>query len=567
MSEPLIIQSDGTIMLDSDHGEARELAGELSTFASLEQSQGQWHTYELSDLSLWNAAGADRSSDEIIDWLETHSRTELDLNLKNRIRNQMDRYGEVRLIPTDQSTRIKLVTDDPEVMELFEREEDETLPIPPPQEVGEDYAIFLEDERGLVKQYLAREGWPAVDMLGYEEGRELQVEFNEEECQLRDYQKEALDAYEQGEERDGGSGVVLLPCGAGKTIVGLGLMNRLNASTLIIATHRTARRQWKQELLEKTTLTEDQVGEYAQDKKEIKPVTLTTYNMLTYRDQETNQFVHLDLFKRAEWGLIIYDEVHLLPAPVFRATAEIQSRRRLGLTATLVREDGREKDVFSLIGPKRYEYPWLKLTDEGWISPAKCVEMRMDPTDSIRSEYNRAELREQHRIAARNPKKYEALEEIMDDHPEGKILIIGYYLDALKDIHDRFGFPLITGETGMNERLDTYEDFREGEIDAIVLSKVGNYSVDLPNANVLVQVSGTFGSRQEEAQRLGRILRPNGDQSTSYFYHLVTENTVEVEFARRRKEYLLRQGYEYDIRQLNGDESDETETTEEVTSG
>jgi len=558
MAKPIIIQSDGTVLLDSNHDRSRELSSELTQFASLKQSQGQWHTYEMNDLSLWNAAGSGKTPEEIIDWLRAQSRTDLDLNLENRIRNQMERYGRIRLIPADRSTRIKMVTDDPEVMGIFDREE--PLPLPAPQEIGEDYAVFNESDRGLLKQFLAREGWPAVDLLGYDEGRALNVELDPERCKLRDYQKEALDAYERGEERDGGSGVVLLPCGAGKTIVGLGLMDRLNASTLIIATHRTARRQWKEELVDKTNLAEDQVGEYAQDTKEIKPVTLTTYNMLTYRNQETNQFVHLDLFNRADWGLIIYDEVHLLPAPVFRATAEIQSRRRLGLTATLVREDGRETDVFSLIGPKRYEYPWLKLTDEGWISPARCIEVRMEPTQSVLSEYNSAELRDQHRIAAGNPRKLKALEQIMQQHSDGRVLIIGYYLDSLREIHEQFGFPLITGETPMSERFETYKKFREGDLKAIILSKVGNYSVDLPNANVLVQVSGTFGSRQEEAQRLGRILRPNDGENQSYFYHLVTEDTVEVEFARRRKQYLLRQGYEYEMKKLD-EEIEEVNST------
>ncbi|MFB6356779.1 MAG: DNA repair helicase XPB [bacterium] len=545
MTSPLILQTDGTLLLDSEHEEHKQYIDELTLFASLKESQGQWHKYEIDNLSLWNAAGAGRDPQTVIDWLKSNSKTSLSQELENRIREQMGRYGATRLVPADKPSRIKLVTDQPDVIELIEHEES---PTPAPQQLGDQSAEFLEEERGLVKQYLAREGWPVVDLLGYEEGESLPLNLDEE-TELRDYQVEALDAYERGEEKDGGSGVVLLPCGAGKTVVGLGLMARKQSNTLIIATHRTARRQWKREILEKTNLNEDQVGEYSQEQKSISPVTLTTYNMLTYRDQEQNRFIHMDLFKRANWGLIIYDEVHLLPAPVFRATAEIQSKRRLGLTATLVREDDRESDVFSLIGPLRYDYPWQRLTDEGWISPAKCVEERVPLDSAHEGEYNRTESRrDRHRIAAENPEKLNEIERVLEKHSGGRILIIGYYLDFLEEIHERFEFPLITGDTSPSDRRDEYQRFRDEEIRGLVLSKVGNYSVDLPNADVLIQVSGTFGSRQEEAQRLGRVLRPNPDGSASYFYQLVTDETVEVEYARRRKRYLLRQGYEYDIR-------------------
>lgn len=548
MSDGLIVQSDGTVMLDSEHDDASELASELTTFARLEESPGRWHHYELLDLSLWNAAASGSNADHVISWLENHSQTPVSEPLKQRIRQQMGRYGSVRLVPVDDPTKIKLAAEDQEVIDLIV--EDEDGPFPPPQEVGRDYAIFMTAERGLVKQYLAREGWPVVDLVGYEEGQGLTLDLTDD-WDLREYQEEARQSYHDGEAQDGGSGVILLPCGAGKTVVGLSLMSDFECNTLIIATHRTARRQWRQELVDKTTLRDDQISEYKGEDKEIRPVTLTTYNMLTYRDQETNKFLHMDLFKRAEWGLIIYDEVHLLPAPVFRATAEIQSRRRLGLTATLVREDGRESDVFSLIGPKRYECPWQKLSTRGWISQAQCKEIRVNLPPGLESRYNRAEPREQHSISSQNPRKIDAIKELIKRHEDRQILIIGYYLDQLEEIKDQLDLPLITGETPLNERLSIYEEFRDEEISGLVLSKVGNYSVDLPNAGVLVQVSGTFGSRQEEAQRLGRVLRPNDDGSKSYFYQLVTDETVEADFARRRKLFLLRQGYQYEREDLN----------------
>lgn len=548
MSDPIILQSDGTLLLDTDHENAADLAGTLTQFARLDQSQERWHTYEIDNLSLWNAAGSGRDSDEIIDWLDEHSRTSLSKNLRNRVRDQVDRYGRVRLVPAEKASTLRLEVDDREALELLERE---NLPMPPPTEVGEDHALVPEENRGLVKQYYAREGWPVVDLVGYDEGRQVPVELNDDVFSLRDYQRDAVDAYVEGEEKDGGSGVIVLPCGAGKTITGLGLMAEQDASTLIIATHRTARRQWKQEILEKTNVSEDMISEYSGDNKEIRPITITTYHMLTYRDETENKFVHMDLFKRAEWGLIIYDEVHLLPAPIFRATAEIQSRRRLGLTATLVREDGREEDVFSLIGPKRYECPWQKLEKDEWISPARCVEMRIGCPAEVRREYNRAERRDQHRIAASNPRKIDAIRTILEEHGESNAIIIGYYLEPLEEIHEELGYPLITGETPVPERLDLYEDFRQGNLRAIILSKVGNYSVDLPNADAMIQVSGTFGSRQEEAQRLGRLLRPNANGETSHFYNVVTEETIEVEYARQRKLFLLRQGYEYEIDELD----------------
>ncbi|MGM0380536.1 MAG: DNA repair helicase XPB [bacterium] len=544
MSKPLLVQTDGILLADSESEEFASACEKLSEFARLEETQGRWHKYNLDRLSLWSASGAGKSPEEIIDWLENNSKTSLNHDLRLRIKNVMNRYGKVRMFPADPPPGIKLVFDDSRVHALLEDEE--SLPLPPPQQLTDSYALWSESERGLVKQYLAREGWPVVDLVGYEEGTTLPVELAEEEFELRDYQQDAVDAYLEGERKDGGSGVILLPCGGGKTIVGLALMAHYGASTLVICTHRTARNQWKEEILEKTTVTEEMICEYTGRQKEIKPITLTTYNMLTYRDEQQNRFIHMDLFNRANWGLIIYDEVHLLPAPVFRATADIQSRRRLGLTATLVREDERETDVFSLIGPRRYECPWLKLTERGWISPAICREIRIPAAEKTRRNYNKVKKRRQHKVAARNPRKLEAIEKLLDIHPGGKILIIGYYLDFLKKIQDEFDLPLITGETPMDERLDLYDKFREGEIKGLILSKVGNYSVDLPNANVMVQVSGTFGSRQEEAQRLGRLLRPNPEGKPSLFYTLVTGDTVEVEFARRRKLFLLRQGYQYE---------------------
>ncbi len=406
--------------------------------------------------------------------------------------------------------------------------------------------------RGVLKQALIAVGYPAEDLAGYTEGAALPIHLrkvarNGLPFVVRDYQRQAADVYYAGGDVRGGSGVIVLPCGAGKTIVGLATMAAVQRSTLVLTTGITAVKQWKREILDKTDLAEDQVAEYTGDTKEIGPVTLATYQILTHRNDKTEEFPHFQLFDQRDWGLIIYDEVHLLPAPVFRVTAHIQARRRLGLTATLVREDGREADVFSLIGPKKYDVPWRELESRGWIAEATCTEIRIGLPEPLRMEYAVAEWRHKYRIASENPAKDDVVAALLGRYRDSRVLIIGQYLHQLRQLRKRFGIPLITGQTPNDEREDLYGRFRTGEVRQLILSKVGNFALDLPDANVLIQVSGTFGSRQEEAQRLGRILRPKSGGEVAHFYTLVTRDTREQDFAHHRQLFLTEQGYSYQI--------------------
>jgi DNA excision repair protein ERCC-3 len=417
-----------------------------------------------------------------------------------------------------------------------------------------DPQSFLVDtaHRGVVKQALIAVGYPAEDLGGYTEGAALPIglraicrsglPFN-----VRDYQRESADVFYAGGDVHGGSGVIVLPCGAGKTIVGIAAMALMNRNTLVLTTGITAVKQWHREILDKTDLAEDQVAEYTGESKNIAPVTLATYQILTHRPDKKEEFPHFKLFDQRDWGLVIYDEVHLLPAPVFRVTAQIQARRRLGLTATLVREDGREEDVFSLIGPKKYDVPWRELESRGWIAEANCTEVRVGLPDDQRMEYAVAEWRHKYRIASENPNKETVVERILEHYPNSRVLIIGQYLKQLRQLRKKFGIPLITGQTPNSEREELYDQFRHGKIRQLILSKVGNFALDLPDANVLIQVSGTFGSRQEEAQRLGRILRPKSGGEVAHFYTLVTRDTRELDFSHHRQLFLTEQGYSYSI--------------------
>ena len=417
-----------------------------------------------------------------------------------------------------------------------------------------DRTSFLIDpaHRGVLKLELIAVGYPAEDLAGYTEGAHLPMKLrtvgrNGIPFHVRDYQREAGEVFYAGGEVRGGSGVIVLPCGAGKTIVGIAAMCMMERSTLVLTTGITSVKQWHREILDKTDLQEDQVAEYTGDTKEIAPVTLATYQILTHRNDKTEEFPHFDIFNKQDWGLIIYDEVHLLPAPVFRVTAQIQARRRLGLTATLVREDGREADVFSLIGPKKYDVPWRELEQRGWIAEANCTEIRVGLPDDQRMEYAVAEWRNKYRIASENPAKEHVVAALLDRYPDSRVLIIGQYLKQLRLLRKRFNIPLITGQTANVEREDLYAKFRTGEVRSLILSKVGNFALDLPDANVLIQVSGTFGSRQEEAQRLGRILRPKSGGEVAHFYTLVTRDTREQDFAHHRQLFLTEQGYSYQI--------------------
>jgi DNA excision repair protein ERCC-3 len=461
----------------------------------------------------------------------------------------MQRYGLVELLPGNKSHLVVAVLDAACAEEVFLNPSIRPFLLDETNGDPQKRRIRAKD-RGEIKIALTDIGFPARDLVGYDEGEPLAIGLAKtfghgQPFHLRGYQKAAVEAYYQNGSPEGGQGVIVLPCGAGKTMVGLGAMARTGAKTLILVTNTVAARQWIREIIDKTGLTPDQVGEYDGTAKEIRPVTVATYQILIYRRQRDGRFPHMDVFRRENWGLVIYDEVHVLPAPVFRATSEIQSRRRLGLTATLVREDGRETEVFSLIGPKRYELPWRDLESKGWIAEAHCCEVRVPFPPELRPTYAAAEKRRKYRVAAENPLKEEVVGKILRNHPNDHVLVIGGYLSQLRSLAKRVGAPLITGQVPSGERERLYDAFRRGEIRILVVSKVANFAVDLPEANVAIQVSGTFGSRQEEAQRLGRILRPK--DADTRFYSLVTSHTSEQEFALKRQLFLTEQGYHYKV--------------------
>jgi DNA excision repair protein ERCC-3 len=549
-ANPLIVQGDRTILLEVDnplHAEARDT---IAPFAELEKSPEHIHTYRLTPLSLWNAAAAGVTADDMISGLETYSKFPLPPNLPADLRDMVSRYGRVKLQRVD--GQLRLITTDQPLLEELSRQRGVR------EFLGErlDPVSFAIDDlnRGVLKQGLIAVGYPAEDLAGYAQGTALAVELRElmksgQPFRVRDYQRGAVDTFHAGGDVKGGSGVIVLPCGAGKTIVGIAALAAIKTETLVLTTSTTSVEQWRREILDKTTLDESQVATYTGDSKAIAPVTLATYQIVTYRPKKDGDFPHFGLFSQRDWGLIIYDEVHLLPAPVFRITADIQARRRLGLTATLVREDHREEDVFSLIGPKKYDVPWRVLESKGWIAEAQCHEVRLGLPPALRMEYAIAEWRDKFRLASENPIKDDLVEQLLDshDHPEDRVLVIGQYIKQLRRIAERFDIPLITGSTTNSEREDLYGRFRSGAIRRLVLSKVGNFAIDLPDANVMIQVSGTFGSRQEEAQRLGRILRPKEGERPACFYTLVTRDTREMDFAHHRQLFLTEQGYSYEI--------------------
>ncbi len=549
-ANPLIVQGDRTVLLEVDnplHAEARDA---LAPFAELEKSPEHIHTYRLTSLSLWNAAAAGMSSNEMIDALATYSKFPLPPNLLTDIRELVSRYGRVSLRRIE--GELRLICEEKALLEELARQKNVR------NYLGQrvDATSFAIDDafRGVLKQALISVGYPAEDLAGYTEGASLEVGLRETTraglpFRVRDYQRMAVEAFHAGGDVRGGSGVIVLPCGAGKTIVGLSALAALKKNTLVLTTSTTAVEQWKREILDKTDLADDMVATYTGDSKAIAPVTLATYQIVTYRPKRDGDFPHFSLFNDRDWGLIIYDEVHLLPAPVFRVTADIQARRRLGLTATLVREDNREEDVFSLIGPKKFDVPWRILESKGWIAEAQCHEIRLGLPHDARMEYAVAEWRDKFRLASENPVKDDLVEQLMEMHdgPDDRVLIIGQYIKQLRRIAERFDLPLIMGQTSNPEREELYGKFRRGEIRRLVLSKVGNFAIDLPDANVMIQVSGTFGSRQEEAQRLGRILRPKEGEAPAAFYTLVTRDTREMEFAHHRQLFLTEQGYSYEI--------------------
>jgi DNA excision repair protein ERCC-3 len=540
---PLIVQSDHTLLLEVHNPLYEQARMAIGGFADLEKSPEHIHTYRLTPLSLWNATAMGLSAERMMAALGEFAKYPVPQNVLVDVRDWADRWGRVRLLRQD--SRLVLASDDSALLTELSRNRDVKRYLG--EQLTAQAFVVPPRYRGVLKQALTTVGWPVEDLAGYDDGALLPIRLRPDRFVLRDYQQAAAEAFHGGGTEYGGSGVVVLPCGAGKTIVGLAAMAQLGQSTLILTTGGTSIAQWRRELLDKTTLTTTDIAEYTGAVKEIGPVTLTTYQMVTHRTDKAEDFPHLALFNQHEWGLIIYDEVHLLPAPVFRVTAEVQARRRLGLTATLIREDGRESDVFSLIGPKKYDVPWRDLEGQGWIAEALCTEVRCALPREARMAYALAGPREKFRIAAENLAKRPLVQKLLASHPHAPILIIGQYLEQLKQIAEECQAPLITGKTSQRERERLYDLFRSGELKLLVLSKVGNFALDLPDAEVLIQVSGTFGSRQEEAQRLGRVLRPKTDGRRVHFYTVVSRETEEQEFAHHRQLFLTEQGYSYRI--------------------
>jgi DNA excision repair protein ERCC-3 len=534
---PLIVQSDKTLLLEVDNPSAQECRMAIAPFAELERAPEHVHTYRLTPLGLWNARAAGHDAEAVVDALVRFSRYPVPHALLVDVADTMDRYGRLQLIQHPTHGLVLHALDRAVLVEIMRNKK-----IGPMlgSQLDDDTVLVHPSERGRLKQALLKVGWPAEDLAGYVNGEAHPIELAQDGWTLRDYQQQAVDGFWAG-----GSGVVVLPCGAGKTLVGAAAMAQAKATTLILVTNTVAGRQWKRELIARTSLTEEEIGEYSGERKEIRPVTIATYQVMTTRRK--GEYRHLDLFDSRDWGLIVYDEVHLLPAPIFRLTADLQSRRRLGLTATLVREDGREGDVFSLIGPKRYDAPWKDIEAQGWIAPADCTEVRVTLTDAERMSYAVAEPEAKYKMCATARTKIPVVKRIVEQHKGDQVLVIGAYLDQLDELSAELEAPVIEGKTTNKERERLFDAFRSGEVSTLVVSKVANFSIDLPEAAVAIQVSGTFGSRQEEAQRLGRVLRPKADGRQAHFYTVVSRDTLDAEYAAHRQRFLAEQGYAYTI--------------------
>lgn len=543
----LIVQSDKTVLLETAHPDAEAARAALAPFAELERAPEHVHTYRVTPLALWNARSAGHDAEQVVDALERHSRFPVPQALLIDIAETMGRYGRLTLARHPAHGLI-LAAADPAVLAEIARHK-RIRPMLGERIDADTFAVHP-SERGRIKQELLKVGWPAADTAGYVDGEAHPISWAEPaDWSLRDYQRQAADSF-----RDGGSGVVVLPCGSGKTLVGAAAMVDAGRTTLILVTNTVAGRQWRDELIARTSLTAEEIGEYSGERKEIRPVTIATYQVVTRKTR--GEYRALELFDSRDWGLIIYDEVHLLPAPVFRMSADLQSRRRLGLTATLVREDGREGDVFSLIGPKRYDAPWKDIEAQGWIAPAECIEVRVTLTEGERMAYATAEPADRYRLAACAASKTPVIRDLVARHAGAPTLVIGGYLDQLEELGGVLGAPVIDGSTPNRRREELFAAFRAGEVPTLVVSKVANFSIDLPEAAVAVQVSGTFGSRQEEAQRLGRLLRPKADGGGAVFYSVVARDTLDAEYATHRQRFLAEQGYAYriaDAAELLGD--------------
>ncbi|MCM0619872.1 DNA repair helicase XPB [Nocardioides bruguierae] len=539
---PLIVQSDKTLLLEIDHEQAADCRRAIAPFAELERSPEHVHTYRLTPLGLWNARAAGHDAEQVVDTLLEYSRYPVPHSLLVDVAETMARYGRLRLEKHPVHGLVLASTDRPVLEEVLRAKKVAGML---GARIDDDSVAVHPSERGNLKQALLKLGWPAEDYAGYVDGEAHAIDLLEDEWQLRSYQREAADSFWHG-----GSGVVVLPCGAGKTLVGAASMAHAKATTLILVTNTVSARQWKDELVRRTSLTEDEIGEYSGAVKEVRPVTIATYQVLTMKRKGV--YPHLELLDARDWGLIVYDEVHLLPAPIFRMTANLQARRRIGLTATLVREDGREGDVFSLIGPKRYDAPWKDIESQGWIAPADCTEVRVTLPEDERLVYATSEPEERYRLASCTHRKVDVVRDLVRKHAGRPMLVIGQYIEQLDELAAAIDAPVIKGETTVKERQRLFGAFRSGEIDRLVVSKVANFSIDLPSAEVAVQVSGSFGSRQEEAQRLGRLLRPgdpgpHGERKVAKFYTVVSRDTVDADFAQNRQRFLAEQGYAYRI--------------------
>ena len=535
---PLIVQSDRTVLLEVAHPDAEAARHELAVFAELERAPEHIHTYRVTRLGLWNARAAGHDAQNMLDTLNRWSKFPVPPSVALDIAETVGRYGRLSIERDDEGTLILRSADRAVLTEVARNKRISPLLIGHPTE---DTYIIDAWARGQIKQELLKIGWPAEDFAGYTPGTPHDIAMDEtSDFSLRPYQNDAVNTFVAG-----GSGVVVLPCGAGKTLVGAGAMAETKTTTLILVTNTVSARQWRDELLKRTTLTPEEIGEYSGQSKEVKPVTIATYQILTAKRK--GQYAHLALLDALDWGLIVYDEVHLLPAPVFKLTADLQARRRLGLTATLVREDGREGDVFSLIGPKRFDAPWKEIEAQGFISPAVCYEVRIDLPEIERLEYAASADDERYRLASTAPAKIQTVRDLVAKHKGEQILIIGQYLDQIDAVSDALGAPKITGATPVDEREVLFQAFRTGEVPVLVVSKVANFSIDLPEASVAIQISGSYGSRQEEAQRLGRLLRPKKSGHTASFYTLIARDTVDQDYAQNRQRFLAEQGYSYTI--------------------
>ncbi|MDR6725282.1 DNA excision repair protein ERCC-3 [Paenibacillus amylolyticus] len=543
-----IVQRDFTLLLEVGHPQFEQARSQIGMYAELIKTPAGFHTYRMTSLSLWNAAAIGWNADRIIHSLESISRWTVPAALIQDIRRIVEQYGRLKLHWDQDQENMRLVGDREQL--LNELSMMKTVAAFRMERAAAEEFIVRGEQRGLLKQELTRLGYPVLDYAGYRQGTHLHFGWkktdDDDAFELRSYQQRAIEAFE-GSEGMGGSGLLVLPCGAGKTVIGMGVLERLQCECLILTSNTTSVRQWIEELQRKTTITGELIGEYSGQKKQVRPITVATYQILTHRKSKDADFTHIKLLSERKWGLIIYDEVHLLPAPVFRATADIQATRRLGLTATLVREDGCEQDVFSLIGPKLYDMPWKELERQGWIADVKCQEIRIPLPPELKLTYLEAEGKHKFRLAAENPAKLDVIRRLLDHHRGLPALVIGQYLDQLETIAREIEAPLVSGAMSQQERVKWFAAFRRGEIQTIVVSKVANFAVDLPDAAVALEISGSYGSRQEEAQRLGRILRPKPGDNQAYFYALVSEDSKEQEFALRRQMFLVEQGYEYAI--------------------